>query len=143
MEAVNFGPGLTGYRHGLDAIEAAYTAGLKLVRTGSEVDIQAAGADIDRAAVGQVLELLRGRRESIIGITADPQRTRQALAEAQLTLAAANEWVLDQLDLWDRLEKIYRSMFPDDTMCVRGEEGCLPEAVVTCKACGERRVWYG
>ena len=133
METLGYG--LRGYRMGLDAIEVAYNNVLKLVPSGREVTLSPAGADYDKDQAEVVSGLIRLRRKDIIGITADPQRTRQALSEAQRALSTANEWVLDQLDLWDRLEKAYRALFPDDTTCVVGSDGCLPDAVVRCEPC--------
>lgn len=136
MEAL--GPGLTGYRKGLDAIETAYHNGLMLVPSGREVTLKPAVEDYDKDQAEVVIGIIRQRREDIIGITADPQHTRHALSEAQGALSTAYTWVLDQLDLWDRLEQAYRALYPDDTTCVVGPDGCLPDAVVTCKACQRR-----
>jgi hypothetical protein len=133
MEAL--GPGLTGYRMGLEAVETAYRNGLMLAPSGREVTLRPASGDYDRDQAELVIGLIRLRREDIIGITADPQHTRQALSEAQGDLSTAYTWVLDQLDLWDRLEKAYRLLFPDDTTCVVGPDGCSPDAVVRCKPC--------
>lgn len=131
MEAL----GLTEYERGIAAVEAAYNAGLKLVPDGSGVKLRPVVPDYDKEQAELVTELLRPSKKDIVSLTLDPQRTRRALSEAQDALSEANKWVGVQLDLWDRLEKIYRLLFPDDASCIRGEKGCRPDAVVCCKAC--------
>jgi hypothetical protein len=136
MEAL--GPGLNRYHKGITAIEVAYNNGLQLVPNGREVEViknKAKASDYKQDGIEAVIAIIRHNREDIIDITRDPQRTRQALSEVQETLSKANTWVVDQLDLWDRLEKVYRALFPDDKTCIMGSDGCLPDAVVRCEAC--------
>jgi len=135
-------PGLSQYQSGLEGIEIARNHGLQLVPNGEHVNIvrpKEPAAD-DAVRVDLAIEIIRRRKDDVVAITSDRERTRQTLSAAQEALAKANKWVIDQLDLWDRLESAYRALWPEDTGCVRGEEGCIPigaGGVVRCVSCRE------
>jgi len=132
---------LTQFTKGITAIEAAYGADLKLVLTGGNVELNPTTPDYDKDQAELVIQLLRQGRKDIIYLTENPERTRQTLAKAQDALSEANTWVMVQLDLWDRLEKLYRLLFPDDARCIKGSDGCRPDAPVSCAVC-EGKVRY-
>ena len=122
---------------GLRHIEMAHMNGLRLVPNGKEVDIRRNpdAEDYNREQAQLVVGILAQHTQELLSITANPDHTKDVLARAQKRMADAQEWLLTHLDLWDRLEKAYRLLFPEDTGCVRGEQGCLDNAVVCCKAC--------
>ena len=120
---------------GIIAIETAWLNGLRLVASGDMVDIERMRDDLDPAAVKFTKELLMKNKESIKAITKDAKGIRDTLCKAQETLSKDNSMFLVSLDLWDRLEKAYRAVFPNDSACINGEKGCLDEAIVRCKSC--------
>jgi hypothetical protein len=126
--------GLDRYRRGIVAIEQACEAGLALVPRGNEVALQPLSQDYDQDRVDAAWNILKQNKNGILGITSAPESVKQALAESQVALSVVTEWMLDQQDLWDRLERIHR-MLSDDSECVRGAARCLPDAIVRCQVC--------
>ena len=120
---------------GIIAIATAWLNGLRLVASGDMVDIERMRDDLDPAAVKFTKELLMKNKESIKAITKAAKGIRDTLCKAQETLSKDNSMFLVSLDLWDRLEKAYRAVFPNDSACINGEKGCLDEAIVRCKSC--------
>ena len=120
---------------GIIGIETAYKNGLRLVAAGSEIDIKPMSKDYDREQAKLIVQMLQQSSESVKAITADAESIRKTLRASQETLLRDNDEFLVNLDLWDRLEKAYRMVFPDDSACIAGERGCLDNAIVRCKAC--------
>ena len=123
---------------GIELIEMAHTSGLRLVPEGGETKLRknpdASGYNEEQAKV--IIGMLKQNKQVVLDITADPNRTRELLAQAQLRMIAAHEWLMTHIDLWDRLEQVYRAV-SRDTECVMGADGCRKAAVVRCKACVE------
>ena len=126
---------LKALEKGIIGIETAYKNGLRLVAAGSEIDIKPMSKDYDRTQVKLIVQMLQQSSESVKAITADAESIRETLRASQETLLLDNDAFLVSLDLWDRLEKAYRMVFPDDSACIAGERGCLDNAIVRCKAC--------
>lgn len=122
---------------GLKHIEMAYINGLRLVPNGKEVKIQRDpdAENYNKEQAQLIVQILARNQQELLAITANPDQTRDVLAQAQKRMVDAQEWLLTHLDLWDRLEQAYRKLFPEDTGCIRGEQGCMDNAVVRCKAC--------
>jgi len=121
---------------GLECVELAQKNGLLIVPDGKGIGIkrdpEAESSNQDDAKL--VVEILKNNRDDILTVTEDPERLRQTLSKAQERMFNANEYLMSNIDLWDRLEKAYRILFPDDTKCVRGN-ACPDTAIVRCKAC--------
>jgi len=126
---------LKALEKGIIGIETAYKNGLRLVAAGSEIDIKPMSKDYDRTQVKLIVQMLQQSSESVKAITADAESIRETLCASQETLLRDNDAFLVSLDLWDRLEKAYRMVFPDDASCINGEKGCQDTAIVRCKAC--------
>lgn len=124
---------------GIELVEMAQTSGLRLVPNGGGLKLKQDpdAVNYDKHHATTTAALLKHNSAAILAITADPDGTRELLAQYQLRMIEANEWLLTYLDLWDRLEKVYRTVF-GATECVRGAEGCRDLAVVRCKACEGR-----
>ena len=128
---------------GIELVEMAYTNGLRLIPEGGETKLRkipdASGYNEEQAKV--VVGMLKQNKQAVLDITADPNQTQKLLAQSQLRMINAHEWLMTHLDLWDRLEKAYRALF-ETTECVMGADGCQEAAVVRCRAC-ERGVPNG
>ena len=117
------------------AIETAWNNGFRLVPSGDMVNIQPMRKDLGPDQVKLISQMLKQNKESIKAVTSDGKGIRETLCNAQETLLRDNGVFLDNLDAWDRLEKAYRMVFPDDASCINGEKGCQDTAIVRCKAC--------
>lgn len=126
---------LKSLEKGIIGIETAYKNGLRLVAAGSEIEIKPMSKNYDKEQAKLVIQMLQQSSESVKSITADPRAVRETLCKAQETLLRDNDEFLVSLDLWDRLEKAYRMVFPGELSCIVGGGGCLAGAVVRCKAC--------
>ena len=130
---------LTPLEKGIELIEMAHTNGIRLVLEGGETKLwtnpDASGYNEEQAK--SVVGMLKQNKQAVLDIAADPERTRELLAQSQLRMINAHEWLMTHLDLWDRLEKAYRALF-ETTECVMGADGCRDLAVVRCKACEGR-----
>ena len=80
-------------------------------------------------------------KDDLLVITSNPDATKDILVQSQKQLAETREWLFTHLDLWDRLEKAYRLLFPDNTACIRGDDGCPEGVVACCKACEGRSTY--
>ena len=127
---------LRGLEKGLKCIEEAQKNGLLVVPRGTELSVrrELEVTDYDEEREIRTRKMLRENKEAVLSVTADPERLRQTLSDAQERMVEANRWLLTHMDLWDRLEKAYRTLFPGAEVCVRGTT-CLDDAVVRCKAC--------
>ena len=89
-----------------------------------------------------IMKLLKTNKQDLVTLTADLPGIRAMLTSTQERMIHAHEWLMDHLDLWDRLEKLYREIVPQDTECIHAPETfCSEGAVVNCKACEGRH--YG
>jgi hypothetical protein len=129
---------LKEYETGIQAVELATRNGLKFLPSGSELSIVKRSPEIpgyDKNSAKLAVEILRNQREHIKPITSDPEDLRKALQTGQEALSGAYTHAETLLDLFDRLEKAYRIVYPDLTGCIHGEKGCPSEAIVNCTAC--------
>ena len=114
---------LLRYKDTLDLIEAVHRKGLRLIPSGKLVTVKAIEPPpqgYDQEETRLMVAALAGRRGELIALTSDQEALRQELAEAQQRMAKAYGWLMDHLDVWDRLEKAYRALWPADTRCVCG-----------------------
>ena len=130
---------LRALEKGLDLIEMAHTNGLRLVPNGGELKLKKDpnAVDYNKEQADVAAGILKQNKQDVLDITADRDRTQKLLAQSQLRMIEAHDWLMTHLDLWDRLEKVYRTLF-GTTECIAGAKGCREDAVVCCKAC-ERR----
>ena len=129
---------LSALEKGIELIEMAHTSGLLLIPNGGGLKLQQDldAVNYDKHQATTTAALLKNNSTAILAITADPNQTRELLAQSQLRMIEANEWLLTHLDLWHRLEQVYRAV-SGDTECVMGAEGCRDLAIVRCKICVE------
>ena len=130
---------LRALEKGLDLIEMAHTNGLRLVPNGGELKLKKDpnAVDYNKEQADVAAGILKQNKQDVLDITADRDRTQKLLAQSQLRMIEAHDWLMTHLDLWGRLEKAYRALF-GTTECIAGAKGCREDAVVCCKAC-ERR----
>jgi len=130
---------LNTFETGITTIETARQSGIELIPDGATVNARATQEGYDKAQADYVVALLRRNRKELLQITADQDGVRTALSHVQDSLAEANAWFSEQLDLWHRLVQVYYYIFSDDKRCVRGDDGCRDDAVTWCWVCAERR----
>ena len=120
----------------ISAIEAAQENNIRLIPDGHEIDIDSSSCD-DADQAKTILAILRHNKEAIVGLTSSQATVQQVLAQSRTTLVEADKYVHDHLDLWLRLEDIYRKLWPDDTACITGEGQCgaIRSEIVRCKVC--------
>jgi hypothetical protein len=126
---------LEGLDLALHAIEDAYKYKLTIVPSGeSGIDIMPPEGEYDKGDVTISMTSLKEHKSDVMDM-------RRTLSEAQYALSKEYYHVTHLLDIWDRLERVYRKIHPKDEQCIR-EGGCLAEALVVCTAC-ERKGRYG
>jgi|TARA_Y100000034_G_scaffold28430_1_gene34186 hypothetical protein len=129
--------GIRSFERGVEAVEIVQNHNLRLVPNGKKIDLKPGDnptSDEDKKFVFAILKN-SAYRQPLLNLSSEPDAVRKALLAGQKELAQAKESYLFNLDLWDRLEKAYRHLFPEDTSCVCGEEGCVDNSGVCCKAC--------
>ena len=131
---------LASLEKGIRAIELAYVNGLRLVPNGKELDVRRdpQAENYNREQAELIVRMLGRGKDDLLVITSNPDATKDILVQSQKQLAETREWLFTHLDLWDRLEKAYRLLFPDNTSCIRGDDGCPEGVVACCKACEGR-----
>ena len=120
----------------ITAIEAAQKSGIRLIPDGHEIDIDSSSCD-DAEEAKTILAILRNNKKAIVGLTSSQATVQQVLAQSRTTLVEADRYVHDHLDLWLRLEGIYRVLWPNDKECITGEGQCgaIRSEIVRCKVC--------
>ena len=128
---------LEQYKIGMNTIEAAFKNGLILTPNGKDIDIKARSKDYDKDQLNIIIKSLNNNKAEVKAIATDPEGLKQTLCKAQEGLFRINErcWVL--LDSIDRLERIYRALYPHDLTCIHGESKCPDDAVMICSACAK------
>ena len=129
---------LKRYEMGIACIEAATKNGLRFIGSGPDLSITKRMPEIqgyDKEAARLVVDMLKQHREEIKEITSDSEAMRKTLQNGQEALSEAFSHAEVLLDLFDRLEKAYRVVFPEISGCINGEKGCPEGAVVSCTAC--------
>tara|TARA_R100001594_G_scaffold116485_1_gene151484 strand:- start:1118 stop:1534 length:417 start_codon:yes stop_codon:yes gene_type:complete len=82
----------------------------------------------------QITTIVRANKSNFISLIGDPESMKLNLARIQKRMVQGQRYVLSNLDLWDRLEKMYRQIVPEDNKCIN-DSGCDEEVLVNCKAC--------
>jgi hypothetical protein len=129
---------LMDYEAGINAIETATRNGIQLLPSGSELSAAKRMPEIpgyDNESAKVVMGILKRRKEEIKAITSDQEATRKALCKGQQALLEAYNHAGVQLDLFDRLERAFRVVFPGTKACIHGEKGCPEESIAFCSAC--------
>lgn len=134
---------LREHERGTVAIEVAYRHKLILIPTSTSIDVRTLEQGLDKEQTELVVQTLRRRKKDILRITSSPDTTRETLSEAQRALSDAWNEGNYNLDMWDRLEKAYRLVFPDDSRCIHGDKGCPEDALVLCSACEKPKTGKG
>jgi len=127
-----------GHENGIACIETAYRNGLALVSREGSVKIIKRKPEIegyDKTQAELVTKMMRSEKESIDTIVKKPEYIRAALCKASKKLYEENEEFLSNLDLLDRLERVYRLLNPDMKGCINGESGCPDHVLMNCSAC--------
>ena len=127
---------LKQFEKGLVTLESIVFADMRIVRNGSALEVKPPKSGIyNKANVRLLLKVLQSNREDTKPITSDPEGLREALSQSQQRMTDIYKWLCDQFEFFTRIERIYRMLYPEDMVCVRGEEGCQEEHVITCYAC--------
>ena len=129
---------------GVNCLQEAYENGLTLsMKEGAMVIRRGKGSGVPREQSKKAFETLQDdpyytAMESIIKASSD--NLYGMMAESQRCMSEAQDWLIDELDRWDRLEKVCRLLWGKPTECIAGSSGCLPDAIVKCDFCVEQPV---
>lgn len=129
---------LTQYEKGILLIELATKKGLKLIPSGAQLGVRTQEPPIpgfDKQAADMVITMIKRERSHVKAITSDPESMRETLCKGQEALSDAFKYGDTLLDIFDRLEKAYRTVFPDLEGCIHGDAGCPKDSIVLCTAC--------
>jgi hypothetical protein len=132
---------LAQYEKGIQLIELATRNGLELIPSGTQLGIRPHEPQVpgyDEQAADIVITLIKRERDHVKAITSDPESMREALCKGQEALSDAFKHGETLLDLFDRLEKAYRIVFPGFESCIHGDSGCPRDSVVLCTACSNK-----
>ena len=136
------GTTLEGMELALEVIEMAHKYSLGIVPVGkSGIHVMPPEGTYDKKDAQIVVTAVQEHKPAIVRIANDPETMRRTLSEAQGALSREYYHVTHLLDIWDRLERVYRKIHPKDEQCIQ-DGGCLAEALVVCTAC-ERKGRYG
>ena len=123
---------------GVQLYEMVRLNGFTVIPDGADLGVKPPDA-IDPDQLQIIMQMLKNNKQDLVALTSDLPGIRAMLASTQERMIHAHEWLMTHLDLWDRLEKLYRELAPQDTECVHTPEHFCPEAaVVNCKACEGR-----
>ena len=95
--------------------------------------------NIDKQSGRIIGSQLRQNKEIITRIVKDKKITARKLANVQEELAQAHKDFIHMWMLWEDLLAILYTIFPDMKECIRGDDGCLDDAVQVCKVCSNAR----
>ena len=141
---------LKEYELGIICIETAAKNGLRIspANNGADITIGLLNPDQelskdqkDNATL--VKEMLKKNKEALKMITSDKKVLHKRLIEGSEALSEANNGVIVLLDLLDRLLNARDIVFPGETECIFGDEGCPSDAVGYCNVCARKNGWKG
>jgi len=123
---------------GVQLYETVRLNGFTIIPDGADLGVKPPDT-IDPEQLDIIMQMLKNNKQDLVTLTADLPGIRAMLSSTQDRMIHAHEWLMDHLDLWDRLEKLYREIAPRDTECIHGpENSCSEAAIVNCKACEGR-----
>ena len=70
---------------------------------------------IDDKVAQEIVTIVKNNKSNFMNLIADPASVKENLVTVQKRTVHGNRYVLSNMDLWDRLEKIYRLIAPEDT----------------------------
>ena len=82
----------------------------------------------------QITTIVKANKANFISLIGDPESIKSNLTRIQKRMVQGQKYIVSNLDLWDRLEKMYRHIAPEDNKCIN-DSGCDEEVLVNCKAC--------
>ena len=129
---------LNGYETAITCIETVDKNGLMFITSGQDLSIAKRSPEIpgyDKEAAKLVVSMVKQHKEAIKALTSDPESIRKTLQNGQIALSEAFNHANTLLDLFDRLEKAYRLVFPDVKACIHDKPGCPKDSIVLCTAC--------
>jgi len=133
------GRNLESYEVPIQCVEVAYNHGFSIVANpNGGLALRPMKKDFDKESHEFLKKLLRPHKSALISLASDANALKQTLIEGQQALSEGNKEVNLLLDRFDRLEKVYRLLFPDVKECINSEKGCPVDAVVYCTACEGR-----
>lgn len=132
------GNDLRAIEKNMQLYETVRLNGFTIIPDGADLGVKPPDT-IDPGQLDIIMQMLKNNKQDLVVLTGDLGQTRNVLAEQQTRMAVTYDWLMAQLDLWDRLEKLYREIAPQDTECIHGpEKFCSEAAIVNCKACEGR-----
>ena len=131
---------LNKYEKGLATLEGILNQGLRIIpddtmesKSGIKNILPPASGQYDKATANTLIAVLKSNADHTRPIAGDPAGLREALSQAQQRTTAVYAGICEQFDMFERLEKMLRTLHPD-TGCIRGD-GCGDDLIVSCRVC--------
>ena len=85
-----------------------------------------------------IFGMIKNKKSDVMAIMADAPAVRRWLDQAQQTLIALNQEVMDAMERWINVEKMYLVLHPNNQGCACAPATCRANAVVRCRSCGSQ-----
>ena len=118
------------------SIETALKHHIRPVLDGDKIDLQKTEGheQANKDDVALVMEILKANKTELIEFLTSKETIRGILQLSQQKLIRDQEQFFQDMEWWDKLERVYEAVWPLDE-CITGDDRCPDNAIVRCSYC--------
>ena len=118
------------------SIETALKHHIRPVLDGDKIDLQKTlgHEQANKDDVALVMEILKANKTELIEFLTSKETIRGILQLSQQKLIRDQEQFFQDMEWWDKLERVYEAVWPLDE-CITGDDRCPDNAIVRCSYC--------
>ena len=118
------------------SIETALKHHIRPVLDGDKIDLQKTlgHEQANKDDVALVMEILKANKAELMEFLTSKETIRGILQLSQQKLIRDQEQFFQDMEWWDKLERVYEAVWPLDE-CITGDDRCPDNAIVRCSYC--------
>ena len=118
------------------SIETARKHHIRPVLDGDKIDLQKTlgHEQANKDDVALVMEILKANKTELIEFLTSKETIQGILQLSQQKLIRDQEQFFQDMEWWDKLERVYEAVWPLDE-CITGDDRCPDNAIVRCSYC--------
>ena len=118
------------------SIETALKHHIRPVLEGDKIDLQKTEGheQANKDDVALVMEILKANKAELMEFLTSKETIRGILQLSQQKLIRDQEQFFQDMEWWDKLERVYEAVWPLDE-CITGDDQCPDNAIVRCSYC--------
>jgi hypothetical protein len=118
------------------SIETALKHHIRPVLDGDKIDLRKTEGheQANKDDVALVMEILKANKAELLEFLTSRETIQGILQLSQQKLIRDQEQFFQDMEWWDKLERVYEAVWPLDE-CVNGDDQCPDNAIVRCSYC--------